>query len=63
MVVGAAQLQDCAILLTEDLQDGAVFGGVTARSPFTLAAGGSAAAYVAGPGAKSRHRSRGRPKR
>jgi hypothetical protein len=36
MIVAAAQLQQCAVLLTEDLQDGAVFGPVTARSPFTL---------------------------
>jgi len=36
MVVAAAQLQDCALLLTEDLHDGAVFGAVTVRSPFTL---------------------------
>jgi predicted nucleic acid-binding protein len=36
MVVGAAQMQDCALLLTEDLQDGAVLGGVRVRSPFTL---------------------------
>lgn len=37
MVIAAAQLQDCALMLTEDLQDGAVFGAVTVRSPFTLA--------------------------
>ena len=37
MVVGAAQMQDCALLLTEDLQDGATFGSVTVRSPFALA--------------------------
>jgi predicted nucleic acid-binding protein len=36
MIVAAAQLQECAVLLTEDLQDGVVFGAVTARSPFTL---------------------------
>jgi len=36
MIVAAAQLQQCALLLTEDLQDGAVFGTVTVRSPFTL---------------------------
>jgi hypothetical protein len=43
--VAAAQLQGCAILLTEDLQDGAVLGGVTVRNPFSFriedAAGGS----------------------
>ena len=63
MVVGAAQLQDCALLLTEDLQDGAVFGGVTVRSPFTLAAEEPRAQYAATPTAQNRHRPRGRPKR
>jgi predicted nucleic acid-binding protein len=63
MVVGAAQLQDCALLLTEDLQDGAAFGGVTVRSPFTLAIGEPAATYGVRPTARSRHRSRGRPTR
>jgi predicted nucleic acid-binding protein len=62
MIVGAAQLQDCAVLLTEDLHDGTVFGGVTVRSPFTLAVGEGAAAYAARPGPTSRHRRRGRPK-
>ncbi|HZM34641.1 MAG TPA: PIN domain-containing protein, partial [Burkholderiales bacterium] len=33
MIVGAAQLQDCVLLLTEDLQDGAAYGAVTVRSP------------------------------
>jgi predicted nucleic acid-binding protein len=45
LIVAAAQLQGCAILLTEDLQDGAVLGGVTVRNPFSFriedAAGGS----------------------
>jgi predicted nucleic acid-binding protein len=36
MIVAAAQLQQCALLLTDDLEDGAVFGAVTVRSPFTL---------------------------
>jgi hypothetical protein len=61
MVVGAAQLQDCALLLTEDLQDGAVFGGVTVRSPFTLAAEEPPAGYAVTPVPRSRHRPRGRP--
>jgi predicted nucleic acid-binding protein len=34
LVVAAAQAQGCARLLTEDLQDGGVYGGVTVRSPF-----------------------------
>ena len=63
MIVAAAQLQDCAVLLTEDLQDGIAFGEVTVRSPFTLDVREPAAAYAADPAASSRHRPRGRPKR
>lgn len=62
LVVAAAQLQDCSILLTEDLQDGAVLGTVSVRSPFTLAVGEPAAAYAAPP-SRLRHRPRGRPPR
>lgn len=61
MVVGAAQLQGCAVLLTEDLQDGAVFDGVTVHSPFRLGVREPAVAYAAA--SKPRHRPRGRPKR
>ena len=61
-VVGAAQLQDCALLLSEDLHDGAVFGSVTVRSPFTLAAEDPRATYRLPP-AESTHRPRGRPAR
>jgi len=63
MVVAAAQLQDCTLLLTEDLQDGAVFGTVTVRSPFTLEVREPAAQYAAAPAIASRHRPRGRPRR
>ncbi|HZP92173.1 MAG TPA: PIN domain-containing protein [Burkholderiales bacterium] len=63
MIVAAAQLQDCVLLLTEDLQDGITLGSVTVRSPFTLAAGEPAAQYVTSPTVVSRHRPRGRPKR
>lgn len=63
MVVGAAQLQGCAVLLTEDLQDGALYGNVRVRSPFTLEAGEPAAEYAVTPVVASRHRPRGRPKR
>ena len=62
LVVAAAQLQDCALLLTEDLQDGAVLGSVTVRSPFTLEIGEAGAQYAI-PEAPSRHRGRGRPRR
>jgi len=63
MVVAAAQLQDCTLLLTEDLQDGAVFGTITVRSPFTLDVREPAAQYAAAPVIVSRHRPRGRPRR
>jgi predicted nucleic acid-binding protein len=63
MIVAAAQLQDCALLLTEDLQDGMAFGSVTVRSPFTLEVREAAASYAALPRAPSPHRPRGRPRR
>jgi predicted nucleic acid-binding protein len=63
LVVAAAQSQGCALLLSEDFQDGMKLGGLTVRNPFTLAAGEAASAYAAGPVAVSRHRPRGRPKR
>ena len=64
MIVGAAQLQDCTIVLTENLPDGATYGDVIVRSPFTLDAREPAAAYAPKPTAsRSRHRPRGRPKR
>ena len=64
MVVAAAQLQDCPVLLTEDLQDGGVYGTVTVRSPFTLSVEEPAPAYAVRPLAlASQHRPRGRPKR
>ncbi len=62
LIVAAAQLQDCPLLLTEDLQDGGVFGSVTVRSPFTLEVRQPAATYAPGTAA-SRHRPRGRPRR
>jgi hypothetical protein len=62
-IVAAAQLQGCALLLTEDLQDGATYGSVTVRSPFTLAVSEAAAACRAEPMLASRHRPRGRPRK
>jgi predicted nucleic acid-binding protein len=61
MIVAAAQLQDCVLLLTEDLQDGAVFGAVTARSPFTLEVREAEARYTVER--RVLHRPRGRPRR
>jgi predicted nucleic acid-binding protein len=63
LVVAAAQVQACSLLLTGDLQDGAVYGGLTVRSPFTLSLGEEAAAYGAAAAAAPRHRRRGRPSR
>lgn len=63
MIVAAALLQDCRVLLTEDLQDGLRLGDLTVRSPFTYALEQSAAEYAAAPRPASRHRGRGRPKR
>ena len=62
MVVAAAQLQDCDVLLTEDLQDGMRFGALTVRSPFTLTAEEPAAEYASVRSAPV-HRPRGRPRR
>jgi predicted nucleic acid-binding protein len=61
LIVAAAQAQRCPVLLSEDLQDGAVYGGVTVRSPFTLSVDEGVAAYAAVPASVTRHRPRGRP--
>ena len=63
LIVAAAQIQDCSVLLTEDLQDGAAFGTLVVRSPFTLEVREPAAAYEAMPQLASLHRPRGRPRR
>jgi len=62
MVVAAAQLQDCVLLLTEDLQDDAVFGAVTVRSPFTLAVEEPRPRYEVASIVQP-HRARGRPRK
>jgi predicted nucleic acid-binding protein len=62
MIVAAAQLQNCAVLLSEDLQDGLVCGTVTVRNPFTHRIAESSAVYSAQAKPVSRHRSRGRPR-
>ena len=62
-IVAAAQLQDCLLLLTEDLQDGMVLGMVTVRNPFTLQVSEAAALYAVERRGVSRHRPRGRPRR
>jgi predicted nucleic acid-binding protein len=63
LIVGAAELQNCALLLTEDLQDHAVYGGVTVRNPFNLGVSEGMATYTTPPRTVSRHPRRGRPRR
>jgi predicted nucleic acid-binding protein len=62
MVVAAAQLQDCVVLLTEDLQDGMVFGTLAVRSPFSSVLEEPPAEYTVAR-ANPLHRPRGRPRR
>lgn len=62
LIVAAARLQGCSLLLTEDLQDGAVLAGVTVRSPFTSTIAEASALYHSLPTVASRHRKRGRPR-
>jgi predicted nucleic acid-binding protein len=45
LIIAAAQAQDCAILLSEDLQNGGDFGGVTVRNPFEFRVSDIEAAY------------------
>ncbi len=63
LIIAAAQAQGSSLLLSEDFQDGAVYGGVTVRNPFTLGVNEAAALYIAAPAATRQHRPRGRPKR
>jgi predicted nucleic acid-binding protein len=61
MVVAAAELQDCALLLTEDLQHGLVCGSVQICNPFEAQVEEIAAAHVVRQRPVSRHRPPGRP--
>lgn len=63
MIVAAAQLQGCTLLLTEDLQDGWHCDGVTVCNPFTTLVSEDRVRYEPTPAPKSRHRPRGRPRR
>ena len=62
LIVAAAQLQACVVLLSEDMQDGATYGAVTVRSPFSLRVAEEATAYRQ-VRSTSHHRKRGRPKK
>jgi len=62
MIVAAAQVQDCVILLTEDLQEGMTFGTLAVRSPFSSVVEQPPADYAVAR-AHPLHRPRGRPRR
>jgi predicted nucleic acid-binding protein len=61
MIVAAAELQNCAVLLSEDLQDGMVCGTVRVRNPFADRIEDERSDYAV-PRPISRHRGRGRPR-
>lgn len=63
LIVAAAQMQRCALLLTEDMQDGADYGGIIVRNPFALGVAQESGTYSPGPKLASRHRGRGRPRK
>jgi predicted nucleic acid-binding protein len=63
LIVAAAQLQSCVLLLTEDLQDRSVFGGVTIRNPFAFGVSEDLTGYEVERVPVHAHPRRGRPKR
>lgn len=63
MIVAAAQLQDCTLLLSEELEDGWTCDGLTVCDPFKTQVADERDRYVATPAPASRHRPRGRPRR
>ncbi len=63
LIVAAAQLQSCVLLLTEDLQDRAVFGGVTVRNPFAFGVSEDLTSYAVERVPVHTHPRRGRPRR
>ena len=63
LIVSAAQLQDCNVLLTEDLQPGMTFGPVTVLNPFNTGIREAQIAYAPILAMPSRHRPRGRPRK
>ena len=62
LIVAAAQLQGCGLLLSEDMQDGVVYEDMTIRSPLRLAVHDQVSMYSARVAARRAHPARGRPK-
>jgi len=62
LIVGAAQIQSCRVLLTEDLHDGESFGMVRVLNPFLHAVREPVADYLVASHTLV-HRPRGRPRR
>ena len=62
MIVAAAQLQNCTLLVSEDFQHGLVCGDVTIHNPFVAGVAESSGRYATEPRPRSRHRPRGRPR-
>jgi hypothetical protein len=63
LIVAGAQLQNCELLLSEDLRHGLVCDTVRVCNPFVEQMAEATAAYAIAPQRVSRHRARGRPKR
>jgi hypothetical protein len=63
LIVGAAQLQNCVLLLTEDLPDRSVYGSVTVRNPFTFGVAEDLTHYSVEKAPARAYPRRGRPKR
>ncbi len=61
MIVAAAELQHCGLLLSEDLQHGQSCGSVKIWNPFKEGIAEEPAFYGAGLKPQSRHRAPGRP--
>lgn len=63
LIVSAAQMQNCDVLLSEDLQHGWSCGGLTVRNPFAERVEEARAGYATHAAPLSRHRPRGRPRK
>jgi len=63
MIVAAAQLQNCDVLLSEDLQHGWTCGALTVLNPFVDRVDEARPRFAAFAAPLSRHRPRGRPRK